>query len=128
MTKAKSALLVGMVATFVAVAAPAASGVIHRVFGPTEREAMKAATERAKSLARLKGTCFKPAWELLECEAVDGGFVCRADTANQQGSCLRDGWYRPTPYPATAASQAIGPATSGQFTAEQLASDSADVD
>jgi hypothetical protein len=56
---------------------------------------MKAATQAAMKRARKEGTCYKPAWLINDCKAVEGGVACRADSANHQGSCNKRDWFRP---------------------------------
>jgi hypothetical protein len=73
----------------------------HWAKAPTREEAMRLATDKAQASAKRKGTCFKPAVRVDECQATANGFRCRADSATELQACgVRVGWVHEPPLAA----------------------------
>jgi len=64
----------------------------HLAVAPTKKEAMRLATADARANALRTGLCYRPAARISQCEKVEGGFRCRADSAEGVGACYRYGW------------------------------------
>ncbi|PVM90184.1 hypothetical protein [Caulobacter endophyticus] len=72
----------------------------HWAKAPTREEAMRLATEKAQAKAKRRGTCFKPAVRVDECQATADGFRCRADSGSDLRACgARVGWVYEPPLP-----------------------------
>lgn len=91
-------IVIGLVMSLAAGGAVASSW--HWAKAPTREEAMRLATDKAQASAKRKGTCFKPAVRIDECQAAADGFRCRADSATDLGVCrTRVGWMNEPPLP-----------------------------
>ncbi|MBO9546095.1 hypothetical protein [Caulobacter sp.] len=64
----------------------------HYATAPTQKDAKRQATAEAKATARQLAQCYHPARQVDDCQAVDGGFRCRAETSARYSSCKRAGW------------------------------------
>jgi hypothetical protein len=64
----------------------------HYATATTKKEARRLATASARDTARNGALCYRPARQVGECQAVEGGFRCRADTSGDPRSCWRAGW------------------------------------
>lgn len=64
----------------------------HLATAPTKKEAMRLATADARATALRTHLCYRPAAQIDQCEKVDGGFRCRADSAERVSVCYRRGW------------------------------------
>jgi len=64
----------------------------HLATAPTKKEAMRLATADARVTAQRTHLCYRPAAQIDQCVKVDGGFRCRADSAERVGVCYRRGW------------------------------------
>jgi hypothetical protein len=93
-------IVIGLAMSLAAGAAVASSW--HWAKAPTREEAMRLATDKAQASAKRKGTCFKPAVRVDECQATADGFRCRADSATELHACgVRVGWVHEPPLPPT---------------------------
>lgn len=66
----------------------------HYATASTKKEARLLATAEARQIARTSALCFRPAYQVAECQKVDGGFRCRADTSANARVCGHAGWLR----------------------------------
>lgn len=74
----------------------------HWAKASTREEAMRLATDKAQAKAKRRGTCFKPAVRVDDCQAIADGFRCRADSASDLRACgVRVGWVYEPPLPPT---------------------------
>ena len=64
----------------------------HFATAPTQKDAKRLATAQAKATAKDLAQCYHPARQVDDCQAVDGGFRCRAETSARYSSCKRAGW------------------------------------
>ncbi|WP_454761895.1 hypothetical protein [Caulobacter segnis] len=64
----------------------------HYATAPTQKAAKHQATEQAKATAKNLAQCYHPARQVDDCQAVDGGFRCRAETSARYSNCKRAGW------------------------------------
>lgn len=64
----------------------------HYATATTKPEARRLATAQARTTAEASSLCFRPARQVRECQSVDGGFRCRADTSDSYRTCKRAGW------------------------------------
>ncbi|AYV46847.1 hypothetical protein CFHF_07975 [Caulobacter flavus] len=93
-------IAVGLVMSLAAGGAVASSW--HWAKAPTREEAMRLATDKAQARAKRKGTCFKPAVRVNDCQATADGFRCRADSASDFRACgVRVDWVYEPPLPPT---------------------------
>jgi len=93
-------IVIGLAMSLAAGGAVASSW--HWAKAPTREEAMRLATDKAQASAKRKGTCFKPAVRVDECQATADGFRCRADSATDLGACgVRIGWVSEPSLPTT---------------------------
>lgn len=66
----------------------------HYATASTKKEAKLLATADARAALKASALCIRPAYQIDDCQAVDGGFRCRADSASNVGTCRRVGWVR----------------------------------
>ena len=74
------------------VAGGAFADTLHYATAATKKEAKRLATASARDTARDGALCYRPARQVGECQAVEGGFRCRADTSADPRMCWRAGW------------------------------------
>ncbi|PVM92449.1 hypothetical protein DDF62_04730 [Caulobacter radicis] len=95
-------IVIGLAVSLAAGGAVASSW--HWAKAPTREEAIRLATDKAQATAKRKGTCFKPAVRVDDCQATADGFRCRADSASDFRACgVRVGWVYEPPLPPTRA-------------------------
>lgn len=90
MTKTRL-IWVGLVASLTATGAVAATQQ-HFATASTKKEAKRLATAEARATAQATASCYRPARQVQECQAVDGGFRCKAETSTHYSTCKRVGW------------------------------------
>ena len=66
----------------------------HYATASTKKEAKQLATADARAAALGKASCFRPAYQVAQCDKVEDGFRCRADSADNLRACRRSGWVR----------------------------------
>ena len=86
----KRLLAISLLMSLVASGAVADSS--HYATASTKTEAKRLATAEARSRAKAESLCYRPARQVRECVAVEGGVRCRADTTNDPRTCRRVGW------------------------------------
>lgn len=86
-------VVVGLVASLAATGAVAATQQ-HFATASTKKEAKLLATAEARATVRTSALCFRPTYQVAECQKVEGGFRCRADSADNARLCRRSGWLR----------------------------------
>lgn len=64
----------------------------HYGTAPTKKDAKRLATDQAKASAKDLAQCYHPARQVDDCQTVEGGFRCRAETSARYSSCKRAGW------------------------------------
>lgn len=64
----------------------------HYATASTKKEAKRLATAEARATAQVSSSCYKPARQVHECQTIDGGFSCKAETSNDARTCKRAGW------------------------------------
>jgi hypothetical protein len=64
----------------------------HYATASTKKEAKRLATASARDTARDGALCYRPARQVGECQAIEGGFRCRADTSGDPRMCWQVGW------------------------------------
>jgi hypothetical protein len=76
--------------------AMAATGAVadteHYATASTQKEAKQLATAEARATAKDVASCYRPARQVRECQQVEGGFRCRAETSDSYRTCKRAGW------------------------------------
>lgn len=65
---------------------------LHFATASTKKDAKRIATASARAEAQRDALCYRPARQVGECQAVEGGFRCRADTSADPRQCWRAGW------------------------------------
>lgn len=83
----KTGIELSIIALLVAIPTAAIAGKWHEAVAATKAEAMKAAAASARARAVKKGTCYMPTKE-SDCQRLaDGSWSCRAQSANERGTC-----------------------------------------
>lgn len=64
----------------------------HYATASTKKGATRLATAEARVVAQASNACYRPARQVRECRAVEGGFSCKAETSVDARTCKRAGW------------------------------------